>query len=96
MSDLKKLMDAMPLPTSEPFPGETLMADGWQYRDLPRMTPAAMDLFVSIVGASEIRWLTKASYGDSVRGQCLISPKGFENMKAHANTARAAPQAGSQ
>ena len=85
MSDLQKLMDAMPLPEGEPFEGKTYIADGWVYRDLPRMTPEAMRTFLDIVDENEVRWLTKASYpGGAVRGQLLISPKGIENMKAYA------------
>jgi hypothetical protein len=72
---------------NEPFPGETLIADGWQYRDLPRMTEDALETLTSIIGAENMRWLTKARYetenGVAVRGQCLISPTGFERMKAH-------------
>lgn len=76
-------MTEIALPDSEPFPGETLLADGWVYRDLPRLTPEAMEKFVGIVTEGEIRWLTKARYPDgSVRGQLLISPKGMDNMKA--------------
>jgi hypothetical protein len=83
MSALKDWMDSWPLPEGEPFPGETLRADGWVYRDLPRMTPDAMEKFLGIVGTEEVRWLTRASYPDgSTRGQLLISPQGMENMKA--------------
>ena len=83
MSDLKRFMDSWPLPEGEPFPGETLRADGWVYRDLPRLTYDAFDLFVSIVGEDNIRWLTRADYGNATRGQCFISPDGMRNMKLH-------------
>lgn len=83
----KAMLDAMPLPEGEPFPGETLRADGWQYRDLPRLSYEMFDYFVSIVGEENIRWLTMADYGNSKRGQLFISPTGFANMKAHSEKA---------
>lgn len=65
---------------------QTLIADGWQYRDLPRMTEEAMENLMGIIGSENVRWLTQARYetenGVAVRGQCLISPAGFERMKA--------------
>lgn len=80
---LKQLMDALPLPDGEPFPGETIRADGWVYRDLPRMTRERMNDLLAIVGESNIKWLSFADYGDAVRGQCFISPSGVEAMKAY-------------
>lgn len=71
--------------TSEPFTDRAYLAEGWQYRDLPRMTYEAFDKFVSIVGEENIRWLTLADYGNAKRGQLIISPAGFENMKAFGN-----------
>jgi hypothetical protein len=86
MTVLKDYLDSIPMPKSEPFKGETLIADGWQYRDLPRMTEDAMEKLMGIIGSENVRWLTQARYetekGVAVRGQCLISPAGFERMKA--------------
>lgn len=77
----------------EPFPGETLIADGWEYRDLPRMTPEFFDEFVGIVGSENIRWLTMASYSDGAkRGQLLVSPTGLANCVAYSKARR--PQRG--
>lgn len=33
--DLQAALDALPMPTSEPFIVETLPADGWVYKDVP-------------------------------------------------------------
>jgi hypothetical protein len=85
MSNLHGLLDAIPMPDIEPFQGEALLADGWQYRDLPRMTPDAMDKFKSIVGEVNLRWLSFADYGHAQRGQVLISPAGMESMQKHLN-----------
>lgn len=74
----------MNLPTSEPFPGETLLADGWEYRDLPRMTPEYFDKFVALIGEENIRWLTLAECGDGCkRGQLFVSPTGLERARAY-------------
>jgi len=73
----------MPLPKGEPFPGETLRADGWEYRDLPRMSLEMFDKFVVIIGEENIRWLSSASGTDWKRGQMFVSPKGLENARAH-------------
>lgn len=80
----KFLLSLDPIPDSEPFPGETLRADGWVYRDLPRMTKDALEKLLGIIGKDEVRWLTRAEYGDgAVRGQLFISPRGMENMKEY-------------
>lgn len=84
----KQLLDAMPLPEGEPFPGETLRADGWEYRDLPRMTREACDALINVIGNENIRWLSFADYGSSVRGQCFVSPSGMANMTASSNEMR--------
>jgi hypothetical protein len=73
------------VPSGEPFPGETLIADGWVYRDLPRMTQETMNTFLDIVGEENTRFLTFARYKpqNDVRGQLLISPAGMDRMKAY-------------
>lgn len=83
MNALKDWLDTWPLPDGEPFPGETLRADGWEYRDLPRMTHECMDEFRRIVGEDNIRWLSFSDYGRAVRGQLFISPNGLERMREH-------------
>ena len=67
-------------PAGEPIEGKTYRADGWVYRDLPRMSPDYFDQLVSIIGSDNIVWLTKADYGDTKRGQLLISPVGMKNL----------------
>lgn len=76
-----------PLPPGEPFTGETLRADGWEYRDIPgRLTPEMWDLLLSRIGEGNYRILamsmgTNAKGEDWVRGQLFISPAGFEQMR---------------
>ncbi|WP_420478289.1 hypothetical protein [Brevundimonas sp. FT23028] len=88
LSPAQRALDTWPLPKGEPISGKTYMADGYVYRDLPRMTKDLMAEFVSIVGEAEIVWLTLADYGETTRGQILISPAGQANLSAHmkANT----------
>lgn len=70
-------------PTGEPIEGKTYRADGWVYRDLPRMSPEYFDQLVSIIGSTNIVWLSTADYGDMKRGQLLVSPEGMKNLIAH-------------
>lgn len=79
----------IPHPQSEPFPGEPLLADGWAYRDMPRVTEETFNKFLEIVGQENTRFLTIAKYrgpNATMRGQLLISPTGMERLKAHAVT----------
>lgn len=85
-SPLHKTLDQWLVPDGEPFPGETLRADGWEYRDLPRMSPEYFDKFMALVGPENIRWLTFADYGDTKRGQCFISPTGLQHLRDYAAT----------
>ncbi|GAA0768600.1 hypothetical protein [Brevundimonas olei] len=71
------------MPAGEPVKGQTYRADGWVYRDLPRMAPEYFDQLIDLVGESNIVWLTKADYGDTRRGQLLISPEGMRNIAAY-------------
>ncbi|WP_435018430.1 hypothetical protein TA3x_000404 [Tundrisphaera sp. TA3] len=81
----------LPMPDTEPFPGETLIADGWQYRDTPPMLEQLWDELLGIIGEGNYRLLTlmKRTFRDDdrlyKRGQMLISPAGIENLKARAN-----------
>lgn len=82
----------MKIPSGEPFEGETLIADGWVYRDLPAgvtLDTVAWTAFLSIIGFSNYRILAYTERTDSKgvkwrRGQFLISPKGMANLVAHA------------
>lgn len=80
------------LSRGEPFEGETLIADGWVYRDMPRgvqLDATAWEAFLTIIGFSNYRVLafTKVTDKDGVvwkRGQFLISPAGMRNLINHA------------
>lgn len=59
---------------------ESMNLPGYTYRDLPRMTRECMSDFVSLVGEENLRWVTLADYGPSVRGQVMISPEGMQKI----------------
>lgn len=79
-------LDFNPFGDSEPFPGETLVADGWKYRDFPKMKEEFWNELLGLLGDGNYRLITFAIYrhdGDTyMRGQMFIAPKGFENAKA--------------
>ena len=85
MSDWQRLLDGIPLPPGEPIEGKTLVADGWAYRDVPRMTQDAWKLLMGIIGADNVELLSFANYGTAVRGQMMISPEGMVNLEAYGN-----------
>ena len=70
-------------PPGEPVEGKTYRADGWVYRDLPRMAPEWFQKLIDLIGEENIVWLSKADYGDAKRGQMLISPAGMANISAY-------------
>lgn len=90
-SALHKIMDTWPLPEGEPIPGKTYIADGWQYLDLPRMTPEWFDKFITIAGEENIVWLTMANYGETRRGQILLSPKGQQRFSEYTAAQKSTP-----
>jgi hypothetical protein len=53
----------------------------WTYKDLPRMVPELFYTFIEIVGEENLHWITMANYGDTLRGQVLISPVGMEKLE---------------
>lgn len=73
---------------------ESLGRPGWQYRDLPRLSPDLMAQFKALIGEENLFWVTYADYGDSQRGQVLISPDGLARITAHAASAIEARQGG--
>ena len=80
-------------PPGEPIGDKTLVADGWVYRDLPRMTTEAMDIVLGIIGEGNYEFLTFAEYpdeehGKAVRGQVMISPDGTKNLERYAAKVR--------
>lgn len=80
----------LPMPDCEPFPGETLKADGWEYRDTPPMLSAFWDELLQAIGEGNYRLLTfvERTYKDDdrlfKRGQMFISPAGLKNLKDRA------------
>jgi len=63
--------------------GASVGKPDWIYRDLPRMKPELLAEFKEIVGQDNLHWVTFADYGETVRGQILISPAGMERMRAY-------------
>ena len=87
------------LPPGEPVKGKTLVADGWVYRDLPRMTQEAMGILLGVIGEDNYEFLTSAKYPDkehgvAVRGQVMISPLGMENLILHASKSKESDEQG--
>jgi hypothetical protein len=60
---------------------EELGKPDWTYKDLPRMVPELFYTFIEIVGEENLHWIAMANYGDTLRGQVLISPVGMEKLK---------------
>lgn len=60
---------------------ESLGKPGWTYRDVPRMVPELFYKFIEIVGEENLHWLAMSNYGDTLRGQVLISPDGMEILR---------------
>lgn len=76
MDDINKLID-----DAYSELAEEVGKPGWVYRDLPRMVPELFYKFVELVGEENLHWLTMANYGDTLRGQVLISPVGMEKLR---------------
>ncbi len=71
-------------PLGEPFKGETLMADGWVYRDLPnRLSNEYWDMFLETLGEGNYRIMGMTVGAGWKRGQFLISPEGMKNLAAY-------------
>lgn len=77
----------MKLPEGEPIIGKTYIADGWQYRDIPNLSPKMWDYLFSMIGNENEHYvfLSTSSIernGElwAKRGQILISPIGMENL----------------
>ena len=73
----------LPLPPGEPIKGETLLADGWVYRDLhKRLSYEMWDRFLADIGTENYRILAMTIGPDWKRGQLMISPDGMKNLAA--------------
>lgn len=70
---------------------DELLAQGYQYGDLPKLTKEYFDKFVDLVGEENITWLTLAKYENcfidsdepGFRGQYLLNPAGIERAKEY-------------
>lgn len=83
MTRMLKLGNSLP-PTSEPFKGETLIADGWVYRDIPsRLSYEFWDRFIDLLGEGNYRIMAVTTGPDWKRGQFLISPEGMNNLATY-------------
>jgi hypothetical protein len=56
---------------------------GWTYHDLPRMSPEYVKQFFDLSGEENIQLITWADYGNTQRGQVLISPQGMKNLRKY-------------
>lgn len=84
-------LDDPNLPGGEPIEGETFLADGWVYRDMPfRLSHEMWDVFLETLGKGNYRILIMSSTPGWKRGQFLISPKGMENLAAYHTANKAA------
>jgi len=70
------------LPPGEPFPGLTIRADGWKYRDWPWSDREVFNRVMELIGEENVKWLAFTSQGDRVRGQCFLSPVALERLIA--------------
>lgn len=75
-------------PESEPIPGKTYLADGWEYRDIyTLLTKEAKELLLSIIGEGNYVILAESEKiieGVSCwYGQFLISPQGMASTRVH-------------
>jgi hypothetical protein len=84
---LGRIFEQGSIPPGEPVKGETYIADGWVYRDLPAMTRVFFGEFVALVGSHNLVWLLVADYGRMRRGQVLISPEGQARIRARTSPA---------
>lgn len=82
LSPLQREMDKM-VPTGEPFPGKPYMAEGWIYKDLPKMELTFIRQLKELVGDENIVWLTYSSNSQFARGQLLLSPEGQRLLKEY-------------
>lgn len=58
------------------------LGDDWVYRDFPKMLPEYWNAIIETLGPDNHRVIAQSTYGDGLRrGQLMISPKGFENIR---------------
>lgn len=84
------VMQESDLPGSPKSPDE-LAALGWRYVDTPGWSSQeGWDRFLSVMGETEFKMLAMSRMETrGIRGQFLISPKGLQNLKEHAEATKA-------
>jgi len=69
------------LPPGEPIQGQTYRADGWAYHDMPQWaTLENFEKILDIIGEGNYVVMAMTRKDNWVRGQFLISPRGYENI----------------
>lgn len=82
LSPLQREMDKI-VPKGEPFSGKPYLAEGWIYKDLPKMELIFIQQLKELIGDENIVWLTYAANSQMARGQMLISPEGQKRLKRY-------------
>src|ERR1700684_1899136 len=80
--EYQKFLD-MHLGGGEPFPGKTLVADGWRYKDLPQLTAEQFEMFLDVVGDENIEWLAISHSPKGHRGQMYVSADGQQRLQTY-------------
>lgn len=68
---------------------EALRERGWRYQDFPKMEPEHWAYFKAAFGQEGVDYhiLSEATYPSGAqRGQMMLSPKAFENLRAYKDT----------
>jgi hypothetical protein len=82
----KKFLEWNPLEGDPEW--EKLKAQGWEYKDTPKMSTANWEKMMHIFGKENVDLLTLSSGRDKerapwVRGQFLVSAQGMTNLRAY-------------
>lgn len=89
--NIRKLNDTLSAIMDESMPRPVGMED-WAYRDMPKTREDFFDMFIKILGADNIKWITFAMYlHDGVtykRGQFWLSPEGIKRASEYTNRPR--------
>lgn len=65
---------------------DTLVKEGWVYKDFPKMLVAYWEYFKAAFGTQgeDYHILTEANYGDGyARGQLVLSPQALKNLPVY-------------
>lgn len=58
---------------------ESLLAEGWAYKDIPWMDEPCWEIILDGIGRDNLRVLAATVRADLMRGQFMISPEGRQN-----------------